>query len=392
MGFSFADESAASESRAKRSGAVSARRSGGSHDATSRYLRLKESLDLDKVENGNWIEVDTTKPGQATGGVGLYHADLFAGAGGMCQGFKQAGFSKLFSIEIDADASATLRGNFKESIHFESPIERVTEAELDRAVAQRRVHVVSGGPPCQGFSVAGLRRPSDPRNQLFREYVRVVRHLKPDYIVMENVPGILTMQEGKVYREILSQLAEAGYPNTSVRILEAAEYGVPQLRTRAIFIGNRHGLRNPYPKSTHTRRSYVSIDQAIDDLKKRPVDPLWNHNGTTHSAAMVRRLAQVPPGGSLYSTFRDAWKRQHRGVPAMTIKENHGGVHIHYELDRVLTAREMARIQTFPDSFVFSGTFKRAYWQIGNAVPCLFAEHIARAVSMQLAQLVGTAV
>ena len=76
----------------------------------------------------------------------------------------------------------------------------------------------------------------------------------------------------------------------------------------------------------------------------------------------------------------------------MTIKENHGGVHIHYELDRVLTAREMARIQTFPDSFVFSGTFKRAYWQIGNAVPCLFAEHIARAVSMQLAQLVGTAV
>ncbi|MDQ2805777.1 MAG: DNA cytosine methyltransferase, partial [Chloroflexota bacterium] len=104
------------------------------------------------------------------------------------------------------------------------------------------------------------------------------------------------------------------------------------------------------------------------------------HEWTAHSAAFVDRLRQVPPGGSLYSTFRDAWKRQYRGVPCMTIKENHGGVHVHYEKDRVLSAREMARLQTFPDDYLFAGTMKRAYWQIGNAVPCLLAQHIALAI------------
>lgn len=379
--FAFLDSSKEASVAAGRSRSKVGRRSPGAHDATSRYLRLAESLDQDKVENGNWYEVDTDDIETVAAGLGLNHSDLFAGAGGMCQGFRQAGFSKIFSVEIDEDASATLRENFPNSHHFKAPIETISTDALVSAVGGRRVHVVSGGPPCQGFSVAGLRRPTDPRNQLFREYVRVVRLLKPDFLVMENVPGILTMQNGNVYREILSQLADAGYPNTSVRILEAASFGIPQLRARAIFIGNRHGLKNPYPKPTHEKSRYVPIEAAIDDLKAVPLDPSWNHEGTTHSAQMVARLEQVPPGGSLYSTFRDAWKRQHKGVPAMAIKENHGGVHVHYELNRVLTAREMARLQTFPDSFRFSGTFKRAYWQIGNAVPCRLAQHIAQAVA-----------
>ena len=102
---------------------------------------------------------------------------------------------------------------------------------------------------------------------------------------------------------------------------------------------------------------------------------------------MINRLSEVTPGGSLYETFRDAWKRQRKGFPSMAIKENHGGVHIHYDLNRVLTAREMARLQTFPDDYIFSGTFKRAYWQIGNAVPCLFAKHLALAVKSSLTNL-----
>ena len=350
-------------------------------DATSRYSNLRKQLDQ-AHDNTNWQEIDTSN------GSGPIRqptfVDLFSGAGGMSVGFRNAGFRKLVSVEIDDVASATIRHNFPSSKHFNKPIQDLNNQELDAALDGQTPDVICGGPPCQGFSVAGLRRPDDPRNQLFKEYIRVVRHLQPKFLVMENVPGILTMQDGKVYKEILHQLTEAGYPDVSVRILEAAEYGVPQLRTRAIFIGNRLGLPNPYPAATRQKTSYATIDEAIEDLKHLEFNAAINHHGTTHSKVMEARLAAIPPGGSLYETFRDAWKRQYKGRPSMAIKENHGGVHVHYELNRVLTAREMARLQTFPDEFIFSGTFKKAYWQIGNAVPCLLGEAIARAVKSQL--------
>ena len=146
-------------------------------------------------------------------------------------------------------------------------------------------------------------------------------------------------------------------------------------------------MPNPYPREIFERENYLSIESAIDDLRDIPRGEIPNHEWTKHSREFERRIAQVPPGGSLYETFRDAFKRQHRGVPSMAVKENHGGCHIHYELDRVLSARELARLQTFPDDFVFSGRFKRAYWQIGNAVPCLLAHHIALAVRAQLEAL-----
>lgn len=371
----FPDYAPRAEKKAK------VQRRAGAADATSRYSNLRKQLDQ-AYGNTNWREVDTTS-GQGPQRQPTF-IDLFSGAGGMSVGFRNAGFKKLASVEIDDVASATIRRNFPESRHFSKPIQELTNAELDAALHGESPDVICGGPPCQGFSVAGLRRPDDPRNQLFREYIRIVRHLQPKFLVMENVPGILTMQDGKVYQEILHQMAAAGYPNVSVRILEAAEYGVPQLRTRAIFVGNRLGLPNPYPAKIRSKDDYATIDEAIDDLKHLAFNPAINHHGTTHSKTMETRLAAIPPGGSLYETFRDAWKRQYKGRPSMAIKENHGGVHVHYELNRVLTAREMARLQTFPDEFIFSGTFKKAYWQIGNAVPCLLGEVIAKAVKSQL--------
>lgn len=349
----------------------------GAKDAVSRYSKLRASIDAD-LFNQNWIEVDTNDISSQKSEYNF--VDLFAGAGGLSVGFKQAGFNKVFSVEIDKDAANTLRRNFPESHHFEGKIEEITEEEMDKVVQGRKIHVVCGGPPCQGFSVAGLRNPHDPRNQLFKEFVRVVKHLQPEVVVLENVPGILTMQEGGVYKEILRQFAEIGYPDMSVRILEAAEHGVPQLRTRVVFIGNKKGKKNMYPKPQFNRENYKTIESAIDDLKDMPPSPSINHEWTWHSEAMMKRIAQVPPGGSLYETFRDAYKRQYKGVPSMTAKENHGGTHIHYEKNRVLSARELARLQTFPDDFIFSGTMKRAYWQIGNAVPCLLAKNIALAV------------
>lgn len=354
----------------------------GAKDAVSRYSGLRNILDNDKLTNGNWHLIDTKKV--ASTRSQFTFMDLFSGAGGISVGVKSAGFIKVASVEIDPDASNTLRRNFPETKHFEMPIENLSESLLDKELSGQRINVIFGGPPCNGFSVAGLRNPSDPRNQLFKEYIRIVRYFKPEFIVMENVPGILTMEKGKVFQEITNQFSKIGYPNMSVRILEAATFGVPQLRTRAIFIANRLGVSNPYPKEIFNKESYKSIESAIDDLKNIPRFGLPNHEWTDHSSKLEERIAKIPPGGSLYDTFRDAYKRQYKGVPSMTVKENHGGCHVHYELNRVLSAREMARLQTFPDTFIFEGTFKRAYWQIGNAVPCLMAKHIGLAIKDSL--------
>lgn len=353
----------------------------GAHNATSRYSGLKSEFDSN-IFNCNWVNVDTT---QIKVNPHIFNIiDIFSGAGGLSVGFKQAGYKKILSVEIDKDASETIRKNFPGSHHIEGKIEDVTDEILDEIVGNKTIHVVCGGPPCQGFSVAGLRNPKDPRNQLFKEFIRVVKRTNPWFVVLENVPGILTMQKGQVYQEIIRQFAEIGYPDMSVRILEAATYGTPQLRTRAVFVANRFGLKNPYPSEQLNKENYKTIESAISDLKDLSPDPTINHEWTNHSKKMENRIAKVPPGGSLYGTFRDAWKRQYKGVPSMAAKENHGGVHIHYEKNRVLSARELGRLQTFPDDFIFSGTMKRAYWQIGNAVPCLLAKNIALALRLSI--------
>lgn len=352
----------------------------GAASATSRYAKLKERLDAD-IFNQNWAIYPAVNTGH---GSGLAFGDLFSGAGGMSVGFRDAGLRKAFSVEVDRFASATIRRNFGDSAHFEMPIERFDAEVLSKVPGAFDVDLICGGPPCQGFSVAGRRVADDPRNAMFLDFCRIVELIRPDFFVMENVPGILTLKGGAVYRAILDRFADIGYPGTSVRVLEAAEYGVPQLRTRAIFIGNRLGIRNPYPQPTHDRSNYVSIDEAIDDLADLPRDAGTNHEWTAHSPAYEARLAQVPPGGSLYDTFRDAFKRQYAGRPSMAVKENHGGTHIHHRRNRVLSARELARLQTFPDDFVFEGGMKKAYWQIGNAVPCRLAQAIGASVRQSL--------
>ncbi|MFA5075553.1 MAG: DNA cytosine methyltransferase [Candidatus Babeliales bacterium] len=355
----------------------SVKRTNGTKDAASRYSKLKEELDSD-LFNSQWRLVNTEGP------LGINKKynfiDLFSGAGGLSLGFSQANYEKLLSSEIDPDAAATNERNFPKAIHFTGPIEKVSDRQILDAVGNKTVHVVCGGPPCQGFSVAGLRNPKDPRNVMFKEFVRVVSLVKPWFVLLENVPGILTMSGGAVKNAIIAEFDQIGYRGMSVRILEAATYGVPQLRTRAIFIANRFNLVNPYPKEIYAKEQYKAIESVILDLKDHPRDPKINHEWTEHSKEYEERIAKVPPGGSLYETFRDAFKRQYLGVPAMTIKENHGGTHIHPVLNRVISAREMARLQTFPDNFIFEGRMKRVMWQVGNAVPVLFAKHLALAL------------
>ena len=348
----------------------------GAKDAKSRYSKLAEKLDSD-LFNTNWYEANTQR---GLRGPQYTFVDLFAGAGGLGLGFTQARYGKLFSNEMNPWASATIRRNFAGSPHIEGAIEDVADSEIIDAVKGRNVDVLVGGPPCQGFSVAGHRRVDDPRNAMFKQFVRVLKLIKPSFLLMENVPGILTMRNGAVREAIVSAFEDAGYPGASVRVLEAARFGVPQLRTRAIFIANRHGLKNPYPLPILTADRYVPIEAAIADLASLPRCRETNHEWTAHSKAFERRISRVKPGDSLYPHFKDAFKRQHLGVPCMTIKENHGGTHIHPLLNRCISAREMARLQAFPDDFVFEGSHKKAFWQIGNAVPVLLAKHLALAL------------
>ena len=303
--------------------------------------------------------------------------DLFSGAGGISLGFEQANYQVKCAVEIVEIAAETHLLNFPDTKMYCGDIGSFKTKDH---VNIEDIQIVTGGPPCQGFSVAGKRDPNDPRNKLFEEFVRVVGETQPDYFVMENVPGILTMSNGKVKDAILEAFEEVGYPNVSVAILDAANYGAPQIRARAIFIGNRHNLPNPFPAPILSQSEYVSIESAISDLPAWDRIPELNHEWSKHSKAFTARIAKVGPGESLYETFADAYKRQYRGIPSMTVKENHGGTHIHPDLDRCISAREMARLQTFPDSFFFLGGMKKAMWQIGNAVPPLLANSIARAL------------
>lgn len=355
----------------------------GTKAGESKYSRLKSMIERD-LFNQNWVEENTT--GVKRNSDSFEFIDIFSGAGGIACGLRSAGYNLILSNEMDRDASATMRLNFPEAKHIEGLIEEMSIRKEMPQFQSGSLPLLIGGPPCQGFSVAGLRRPEDARNQMFHEYMRILEETEPWFAVLENVPGIITLEKGKFKDRIIESFKQHGY-DVSLRILEAAEFGVPQLRTRAIFVANRFGLPNPYPKPARTRDNYVPIEEAIIDLADLPPTPEINHEWTKHTKQMEKRLAAVKPGESLYSTYKDAWKRQYMGAPAMTIKENHGGTHIHPWLNRVISAREMARLQTFPDDYIFEGTMKRAMWQVGNAVPPKLAEQVGIALLPSLRRI-----
>ncbi|MEM7555789.1 MAG: DNA cytosine methyltransferase [Cyanobacteria bacterium P01_A01_bin.84] len=342
-----------------------------------RYERIQKELETKEYDpNKQFVDISSSEELL----FNYTFLDLFCGAGGMTQGLFQAGLQPLASVEINKIASATHKRNFPQSHHFCGDIEKFDTITWLEKINSPEIHLVVGGPPCQGFSVAGKRDPKDPRNRLFYEFIRIVSEVRPWYVVMENVPGILTMQKGNVRTAISKAFQSIGYENVSVAILESAAYGIPQIRPRAIFIANRFGMINPYPKPQLSPQDYKPIESAISDLPAYTRIPEINHEWTKHSPEYMERIAKVPPGGSLYEKYTDAFKRQYPGLPSMTVKENHGGTHIHPHLNRVISAREMARLQSFPDSFIFEGTMKKAMWQIGNAVPPHLAECIGYAL------------
>lgn len=311
--------------------------------------------------------------------------DLFSGAGGLSCGMVMAGFNPIASVEIMPEAVETYKYNFIEKKKFKETVEtrdirsKEVKEKLYEAVQNVKVDIIVGGFPCQGFSMAGYRVVDDPRNSLYKEMKEIVEHLKPDYVVMENVEGLRSMLNGKVEEKIIEDYREIGY-EINLTVLNSADYGVPQFRKRVIFIGNRIGKKNYHPKPLYDETNYVTLGQGIKRFMNIEENAEINHIFSKHTEEMKKRLALVPEGKSLYKNYSDAWKKSPWDKPSCTIKENHGGTNIHPKLPRCLTPRELAALQSFPDDFIFKGSKKWQLVQIGNAVPPLMGKAIGLAI------------
>lgn len=313
--------------------------------------------------------------------------DLFAGAGGMSLGFLRAGFAPVFAVEFDEAAAETYRANFGDHV-FTGDIAGVREfPEAD---------VVIGGPPCQGFSQLGTRDPGDPRNGLWVDYARAVDQVRPSVFVMENVPQLLSSGQ---FEEFCETARGFGY-SLAWGVLDASRYGVPQRRRRAFVIGSRVGEAS-LPAPTDEVRT---VRDAIGDLPSEPTGRDL-HLGRNPTSLSLERYRHVPAGGNHYDLpdhlKPDCWRRKKSGTtdvmgrmrwdqPSCTIRTEfykpEKGRYLHPEAHRPITHREAARLQTFPDDFVFVGTRIDVARQIGNAVPVVLAERVAEHVAGLLAE------
>jgi DNA (cytosine-5)-methyltransferase 1 len=318
----------------------------------------------------------------------------------MTQGFVEAGgFEPVFAVDFDEAACRTYAANFGEHVLC-APIESI--AVFPQA------DVVIGGPPCQGFSNLGKRDPGDPRNQLWRHYFRAVEQARPRVLVMENVPELLRSPEFQAFRERVGAL---GY-SVEAKVLNSADFGVPQRRKRAIVLAWRDG-EPIYPQPTHTenpeddaaRLPWCTVRDAIGDLPLEPTGSDW-HIGRNPLASSVERYQAVPEGGNRWDLYRNrpdltpgCWIRKTSGGtdlfgrlwwdrPAFTIRTEfykpEKGRYLHPTADRPITHREAARLQSFPDEFKWVGSKIEVARQIGNAVPCGLARAIANSVRSML--------
>jgi DNA (cytosine-5)-methyltransferase 1 len=298
--------------------------------------------------------------------------DLFSGAGGLTYGFNKH-FNILFGVEHDRDAAKTYSANFTHPM-LNKDICSLDTNELVKTYG--KADVVIGGPPCQGFSMAGKRDNKDPRNSLFMEYLRFVKAFEPKCFIMENVPGILTMKtaSGEFVRDIIKAEVEALGYQLKWEKLYAPDYGIPQKRRRIIFIGWK-GVEPQFPSKTHTKETYVPIRTIL--LPREEVPEKYYHSQKMIAGFFARLKKNKESGKGFGAQFIK------EGEPCYTIsaryyKDGCDALVRYSDTEiRKLTEKEAARVQTFPDTFVFPVSSVQTYKQIGNAVPCNLGELIA---------------
>lgn len=325
--------------------------------------------------------------------------ELFAGCGGMSLGFKRAGFRTALAVEWDKDACATLRENVTE---------RVAQCAVEDIDEFPQADVVAGGPPCQGFSNLGERVPYDPRRQLWRHFLRAVETASPVAFLMENVPPLLKSQEGIEIRRAAKRL---GYEVNSW-VLNAADYGVPQIRKRAFILGVR-GTIPTAPPPTHIdpeKRgllntdlpNWITVRDAIGDLPLEPTEEDW-HIGRNPTAMSRERYRCIPAGGNRWNLplrlMPECWKKKTKGGtdlfgrlrwerPSVTIRTEfykpEKGRYLHPVAHRPITHREAARLQGLPDQFRLLGSRIGVGKQIGNALPPPMAEAWAQHLKVMI--------
>ncbi|MEV4321281.1 DNA cytosine methyltransferase [Microbispora rosea] len=338
--------------------------------------------------------------------------DLFAGAGGLALGFEMAklGFEPVYAVEIDRDAATTFKQHFRCDVHMGS---------ISTVVRYPEAEVIIGGPPCQGFSALGRDRSDESRaliNELWRDYVRAVCEVRPQAFVIENVPQF---QRSPQFEQLLwlmandPVLSEYRY---NFGVLNAADYGVPQVRRRGIFVAVRGDRDVPWPPPpTHGPASkhgtlYRTVRDAIGDLPARPTGIELNylaehqdlHLGRSVTPKSLERYRAIPAGGNRFDLRRNrpdleprCWKNKPTGTsdvmgrlhwdrPSVTIRTEffkpEKGRYLHPEEHRPITHREAARLQSFPDDFFFEGNKLSIARQIGNAVPPLLGKALAEFV------------
>ena len=347
--------------------------------------------------------------------------DLFSGAGGLSRGFYDAGYEVVLGVDFDKAALKTFKANHgqEEAMHLDlfdhDNIDVIIDFLKNRKI---KLDVLVGGPPCQGFSVAGPRDMNDKRNTLYTAMVELADRVKPQVVVLENVPGMVQTNGGIGAKRVVEDFAKIGY-NMVAKLLYGPDYGLPQIRKRVFFVGLKDNTKEfIFPEATVDKEHYITCEQAIGDLPSLqtadgeiiygetiqnyeiPAQNEYQKKMRAHSKNIQNHIGSIPiektkymislvPEGKNYKAlpeqyrgmykYHEALTRYHSKKPSRTINTGHRS-HFHYKWNRIPTVRESARLQSFPDDFIFYGNKSEQYRQVGNAVPPMLGQVVAEAL------------
>jgi DNA (cytosine-5)-methyltransferase 1 len=322
----------------------------------------------------------------------LISVSVFSGGGGLDLGLSHAGFDIQYASDIERSYCETISINFPECFVDPQDIRNTTAESIYELIGKSSIELLSGGSPCQSFSILGKRESfNDSRGQLVFEFIRLIKQLNPKVFIFENVPGILTLNKGEDWKFLRTKFESTGY-TLHEKVLNAADFGIPQIRKRLFVVGFREPVKFEFP--TRIYRDPGQVPNLLEynmpewmpaKLALECISGLPNHDIRPHGDRVKTRYKLVPPGSR---DLVDHTNRIHPEKPAGTVlvgsKAGGGRPHIHPYLPRHITAREAARLQSFPDWYIFQGTQTAQYRQVGNAVPPLLAYEVGKAIRKAL--------